>query len=72
MTQGPNSQFGLLKGPTTVEMGKRVAETLSATVAVRLTRRGDGRVLYEGTGRHAGLEVHEVENKLLNMVERGR
>lgn len=68
VTQGPNSRFGLLKGPTTVEMGKRVAETLSATVAVRLTRRGDDHVLYEGTGRHAGLEVHEVENRLLKMV----
>lgn len=68
VTQGPGSQFGLLKGPTAVEMGKRVAETLSATVDVRLTRRGDGRVLYQGTGRHAGLEVHEVENRLLKMV----
>lgn len=69
VAQGPGSTYGLLKGPTTVEMGKRVAETLSATVQVRLSKRGENSlVIFEGTGRHAGLEVHEVENRLLKMV----
>lgn len=48
---------GLLLGPTTVEMGKRVDETLSATVHVRLSRRS-GELLFEGHGKHAGLEVN--------------
>jgi tocopherol cyclase len=70
VTQGPGNTFGLLKGPDTVEMGKRVAETISATVQVRLTEKnGAGRTIFEGTGRHAGLEVHEVEARLLKMVE---
>jgi tocopherol cyclase len=72
VTQGPGSLFGLLKGPNSVEMGKRVAETMSATVSVRLTTRRDGHVLFEDAGRHAGLEVHEVENRLLKIVEAAR
>ena len=67
ITQGEGSTFGLLKGPDTFEMGKRVAESLSATVHVRLADRA-GRVLFEGKGRNAGLEVHEVEARLLGMV----
>ncbi len=68
VTQGAGSTFGLLKGPDTFEMGKRVAESLSATVHVRLTERA-GRVLFEGAGRNAGLEVHEVEARLLGMIK---
>lgn len=68
VTQGAGSSFGLLKGPDRAEMGVRVAETLSATVHVRLTERIGGRVVYEGDGRHAGLEVHEVAARLLKMV----
>ncbi len=37
-------------------MGKRVDETLKASVQVKLTTRA-GAVLFEDTGRHAGLEV---------------
>ena len=66
--QGPGSQFGLLKGPDIAEMGKRVAETLSATVETRLTEKQSGRVVFEGVGCYAGLEVHEVENRLLKML----
>ncbi len=48
---------GLLAGPTKLDMGKRVAETLNATVDVRLsTLKGDE--IFSGRGRHAGLEVH--------------
>ena len=66
VNQGPDSHFGLLKGPDTVEMGKRVAETLSATVHCRLSE--GGRTLFEDTGRYAGLEVHNVPARLLPMI----
>ena len=66
VTQGPESHFGLLKGPDTVEMGKRVAETLSATVHCRLSE--SGRTLFEGTGHYTGLEVHNVQARLLPMI----
>jgi hypothetical protein len=69
VTQGAGSTFGLLKGPDRAEMGKRVAETLSATVRARLTERSGGRVVFEGTGRYAGLEVHEVASRLLKMIK---
>jgi hypothetical protein len=43
-------------GPTRVEMGIRVNETLQGVVEARLeTRKGE--VIFEGTGRNAGLEV---------------
>lgn len=68
--RGSESRFGLLKGPDTVEMGKRVAETLTAVVEVRLSSlvAGGERPIFSGRGRHAGLEVHNVQERLLNMV----
>lgn len=67
--RGAGQLYGLLLGPTTHEMGKRIGETLSATIHVRLTERG-GRVLFDGTGRHAGLETYNVQQRLLEMQER--
>lgn len=51
------TQTGALRGPSRVDMGVRVPETLSARVAVRLTATRGGRVMFAGEGRHAGLEV---------------
>lgn len=55
---------GLLLGPTRLDMGKRVDETLSATVEVRLTTL-EGREVFAGGGRYAGLEVHGNLGRLL-------
>jgi len=50
------AQGGLLRGPTHLDMGKRVMETLNASIHVKLeTLKGD--VLFEGIGENAGLEV---------------
>jgi len=49
-------QGGLLRGPTRLDMGQRVLETLNATVQVRLETL-QGRLLWEGDGAHTGLEV---------------
>lgn len=57
------AEGGLILGPTRTEMGKRVHETLRASVHVRLTR--GAQVLFEGTGRHAGLEAHGDLERLL-------
>jgi hypothetical protein len=53
-----------LKGPSRHDMGRRVDETLSATLETRLSTRG-GQVLFHQTGRHAGLEVHGNLARLL-------
>lgn len=46
-----------LRGPSKVDMGVRVPETLTAEIKVRLaTRRGD-KTIFEGRGHNAGLEV---------------
>ena len=57
--QAIRAQGGLINAPTTLDMGRRIAETLDAAVDVRLYAIGDRpeRLLFEGTGRHAGLEV---------------
>jgi tocopherol cyclase len=57
--QAIRAEGGLLQAPTTLDMGRRIAETLNATVRMALYELGHGRprVLAEGTGRHAGLEV---------------
>jgi hypothetical protein len=47
---------GLILGPTRIDMGKRVSETLQATVDVCLSTI-DGELIFEGQGRHAGFEV---------------
>ncbi len=60
------AEAGLLKGPTTLDMGKRVDETLKASVWLRLTTI-TGDLIFEGTGLHAGLEVFQPE-RLLEMV----
>jgi tocopherol cyclase len=49
-------QGGLLRGPTRLDMGQRVLETLNATVQVRLETL-NGTLLFEGVGAHTGLEV---------------
>ncbi len=61
------ARAGLLAGPTKVDMGKRVAETLSATVEVQLSTLAGEQVLQD-RGRHAGLEVHGDLARLLRMV----
>jgi len=56
-----------LLGPTYVEMGVRVAETLSAEITIRLTR-ADGETVFAGTGRNAGLEVCGDIPRLLSLA----
>jgi hypothetical protein len=53
------TEGGLLQAPTTLDMSRRIAETLNATVKVALYQLGHGkpRLLVDGTGRHAGLEA---------------
>jgi len=59
------AEGGLILGPTRLEMGKRVHETLRASVHVRLTR--GAQLIYEGAGRHAGLEAHGDLDRLLGI-----
>lgn len=49
-------QGGLLRGPTRLDMGQRVVETLNATVQVRLETL-QGKLLFDEIGANTGLEV---------------
>ncbi len=55
---------GLIYGPTQQNMGRRVDETLDASLQVRLSDRS-GQVLFEGRGRHAGMEINGDIPRLL-------
>jgi len=57
-------QGGLLRGPTRLDMGQRVLETLNATVQVRL-KTLQGKVLFDASGAHTGLEVMGDLSRLL-------
>jgi len=57
---------GLLYGPTREQMGDRVGETMLSQITVSLRTR-DGDVVFEGTGRNAGLELHGDLDRLLAM-----
>lgn len=50
------SHTGLLKAPVSGAMDRRIAESLDATLHLKLTDR-NGKLLFEGKGSHAGLEV---------------
>jgi hypothetical protein len=66
------SEGGLVHAPRLNDMGGRVAETLTATVEVRLSafERGGTRLVFEGTGRHAGLETAGDLERLVGMGAR--
>ena len=57
---------GQLLGPTRIEMGKRVDETLNGRIDVKLSTL-QGKVLFESQGRHAGLEVNGDIHRLMKM-----
>jgi hypothetical protein len=48
---------GLLHSPERTAMLQRVMESVTATIHVRLIENRTGKVLFDETGRHAGLEV---------------
>jgi len=58
---------GVLRGPTGIDMAGRVPESLQAVVTVRLSalREGEPSVIFQGSGRCAGLEVVGERAKLL-------
>ena len=58
-TDLPRSEGGLIRAPTTVDMGRRIAETLSTRVETALYTLEGSRscLIFQDTGRHAGLEA---------------
>jgi hypothetical protein len=59
------SETGDLKGPTRQDMSMRVAESLTAKIHVKLLRT-NGEIIFEDTGKHAGLEIAGNIKKLLD------
>jgi tocopherol cyclase len=57
---------GLLYGPTREQMGDRVGETMLSQIDISLSD-GTGQVVFEGSGLHAGLELHGDLDRLLGM-----
>ena len=57
---------GVLLGPDRVEMGKRINETMSSTVEVRLSTLS-GVNVFSDIGNHARLEAHGEPDRLLSL-----
>jgi tocopherol cyclase len=64
------AEGGLLHSPERVAMLQRVLESLTARVEVRLSAVTGGRerLLFEGTGRHAGLEIVGPINEIQTLA----
>lgn len=62
------AEGGLLHAPTPEGMGRRIAETLSATIHVRLINLKSGDVEFDGVGEYAGLEAVGDMEKLKRMA----
>ncbi|MDT8304889.1 MAG: tocopherol cyclase family protein [Anaerolineae bacterium] len=60
---------GLIYGPSRTDMSRRIGETMLATVEVYLQEwRQRERLLFRGSGRNAGLEVHGDITRLITML----
>ena len=64
--EAARSEGGLLHAPYRSEMLQRVTESLTATIAVKLIELKSERVMFEGTGRHAGLEINGEIQQILD------
>lgn len=62
------AEGGLLHAPTPEGMGRRIAETLSARIQVRLVNLKSGEVEFDGVGEYAGLEAVGDMEKLRDMA----
>lgn len=62
------AEGGLLHAPTPEGMGRRIAETLSASIHVRLINLKSGDVEFDGVGEYAGLEAVGDMEKLRDMA----
>lgn len=66
------SKGGLLLAPTPQGMGRRIAETLDAVIAVRLVDLKTGAVAFQDTGKYAGLEAVGDMDRLRDMAVKGK
>jgi len=64
------SRAGILRAPGTLSMDRRISETMTGEVKVRLTDKNT--VLFEGTGHHASVESAGNLDKLLTMWEKNK
>jgi tocopherol cyclase len=60
------SEGGLLHAPYHSDMLQRVTESLTATIALKLIKLKSERVIFEGLGRHAGLEINGEITQILD------
>lgn len=54
-----HSKGGILKAPKNGLMNREILESITATVAVRLSDNNNNRLIYEGVGTNTGMEIVE-------------
>lgn len=68
------SEGGLIQAPTVHDMDRRIVETMSASAHLRLSAVGSSgvKVVFEGTGHAAGLEVAGDLERLISLYQASR
>jgi len=63
------AEGAILQAPTLNGMDRRMSESMKSTVELTLSRHSEGidRILFQGTGRHAGFEIAGDIERLLNL-----
>lgn len=67
-----NGATAILAAPKMGIMDAKVAESMTSTIKLTLTRRADQKVIFEGQGRNAGLELGGDINQVLEKWDKKR
>ena len=67
-----NGQTALLASPIQGAMEGRISESMTAQLHIQITERKSNKIIFEGTGKHAGLEIAGAFDELLYKYNKGR
>ena len=67
-----NGKTALLASPIQGAMEGRISESMTASLFIRLVQRKTSSVVFEGHGKHAGLEIAGAFDELLKAHKKGR
>jgi tocopherol cyclase len=60
---------GMLYSPHRIDMMERTAESLDAITEVHLTDISSGKIIFEGTGKHSGLDINGKIKEIMDGID---
>ena len=67
-----NGHTALLASPIQGAMEGRISESMTAELHIQIIERKSNKIIFEGTGKHAGLEIAGAFDELLYKYSKGR